>query len=172
MKVIRRLLFLISLAIALTWVLRTFLFDTISVATGSMEPTLPVGTHYLVNRWIYRVRAPERGDIIVFRSPVDQKTGFIKRVIAVPEDLVELREKKVILNGKPLEEPYTVYKRAKEALAGDTLGPLKVPKDRVFVLGDNRDESFDSGSWKDPQTGEAIYFVPKDHIKGRLIQIP
>jgi len=169
---IKRLLFLVSLAVGITWILRTFLFDTILVASGSMEPTLAVGDHYLVNRVSYRFHAPDRGDIIVFRSPVDEQTGFIKRVIAVGGDSVELREKHVILNGKPMEEPYTVYKRAKEALDGDNLGPLKIPEGTVFVLGDDRDESFDSTTWKNTKTGESIYFLPVTHIKGKLIQFP
>jgi signal peptidase I len=71
-----------------------------------------------------------------------------------------------------LEEPYTIYKRANENLAGDNLGPLKVPEDSVFVLGDNRDESYDSTTWKDAKTGKPIYFLPMKNIKGRLIQIP
>jgi signal peptidase I len=170
-KVIRRLLFLIGLAVGITWVLRTFFFDMILVASGSMEPTLAVGDHYVVNRLTYRFRDPDRGDIIVFRSPVDGETGFIKRVIAVGGDTVELRDKHVILNGKPLEEPYTEYKRAKETLDGDNLGPLQVPEGSVFVLGDDRDESFDSTTWKDPKTGTHIYFLPNTHIKGKLIQI-
>ena len=103
---------------------------------------------------------------------MDGETGFIKRVIAVPGDEVELREKKVYFNGKQLEEPYTVYKRANERLTGDNLGPLKVPEDCVFVLGDNRDESYDSTSWKDARTGKPIYFLPMKNIKGKLIQIP
>lgn len=169
---IRRLFFLIAIAVGITALVRTFVLDTISVASASMEPTLYVGTHYWVNRWIYRVRAPKRGEIVDFKSPVDGETGFIKRVIAVPGDEVELRDKKVYLNGKILEEPYTIYKRAKENLAGDNLGPLKVPEDCVFVLGDNRDESYDSTTWKDSNTGKHIYFLPMKNIKGRLIQIP
>lgn len=137
-----------------------------------MEPTLEVGTHYLVNRWIYRVSSPRRGDLIVFTSPVDHKTGFIKRVLAVSGDDIELKEKKVYLNRQPLEEPYTVYKRAGEHLAGDNLGPLKVPEANVFVLGDDRDESDDSTTWKDAKTGARIYFLPIENIKGRLVQIP
>src|SRR5882762_293263 len=117
----KRALFLVALAVGITWILRTFLFDTIVVASGSMEPTLAVGDHYLVNRLIYRFHGPDRGDIIVFRSPVDEQTGFIKRVIAVSGDSIEIHEKHVILNGKPLEEPYTEYKRAKETLEGDNL---------------------------------------------------
>jgi signal peptidase I len=167
----RRLLFLIALALGITWLLRTFIVDTISVASGSMEPTLPVGNHYWVNRWSYHLHHPERGDIVVFRSPMDGKTGYIKRVIAIGDDTIELHDKHVLLNGQPLEEPYTIYKRAKEHLDGDNLGPLQVPKDSVFVLGDDRDESSDSTTWKDPKTGEHIYFLPIKDIKGKLIQI-
>ena len=137
-----------------------------------MEPTLHVDTHFWVNRWIYRLHSPERGDIVDFRSPVDGERGLIKRVIAVPGDDIELRDKKVYLNGKILEEPYAMYKRANELLAGDNLGPLKVPGNSVFVLGDNRDESYDSTTWKDAKTGKPIYYLPVKNIKGRLIQIP
>ncbi len=168
----RRLLFLVLLAVSVTWFLRTFLIDTISVASGSMEPTLAVGTHYWVNRWTYRFHTPERGDIIVFTNPVDGETGYIKRVIAVGGDSVELKDKRVLLNGKLLEEPYTMYKRAKEKLEGDNLAPLQVPEDDVFVLGDDRDESFDSTTWKDLKTGKHIYFLSIKNIKGKLIQIP
>jgi signal peptidase I len=136
-----------------------------------MQPTLEVGTHYLVNRWIYRFKAPERGEIIVFTNPVDGEKGFIKRVIAVPGDDVQLKDKKVYLNGSLLEEPFTMHTRAQERLVGDNLGPLKVPADSFFVLGDDRDESYDSTAWKDPKTGAPIYFLPVKNIKGRLIQI-
>ena len=156
----------------MTLILRTFVIDTIFVASGSMEPTLAVGNHYWVNRMVYRVRDPQRGEIIVFKSPVDGEKGLIKRVIAIPDDEIELKEKKVYLNRMPLEEPYVVYKRAGERLVGDNLGPLKVPGANLFVLGDDRDESEDSTSWKNPATGERIYYVPFKNIKGKLIQIP
>lgn len=167
---IKRLVLLTTIAVAITGLLRTFLFDTISVASASMEPTLPVGTHFLVNLRAYRSHAPERGDIIVFKSPVDHTTGYIKRVIAIQGDTIELRDKRVYLNEKPLEEPYAIYKRATERLSGDNLGPVKVPADSIFVLGDNRDESYDSTTWKDAQTGQPMYFLPLSHVKGRLIQ--
>ncbi len=85
---------------------------------------------------------------------------------------MELREKKVFINGKAVEEPYTEYKRAQEELAGDNMGPLHVPDECLFVLGDNRDESFDSTTWKDLKTSKAIYFLPMKNVKGKLIQIP
>lgn len=166
------MLFLTVIAVGITLCLRTFVVDTIVVASGSMEPTLAVGNHYWVNRAVYRWRDPQRGEIIVFKSPVDDEKGLIKRVIGVPGDAVELRDKKVYLNGKLLEEPYAVYKRAGERLAGDNLGPLQVPERNLFVLGDDRDESEDSTTWKDPRTGQSIFYVPFKNIKGKLIQIP
>ena len=137
-----------------------------------MEPTLPVGNHYWVNRIVYRLRDPQRGEVIVFRSPVDGEKGLIKRVIGIPGDEIQLKDKKVYLSEKMLEEPYAVYKRAGERLAGDNLGPLQVPEGNLFVLGDDRDESEDSTTWKDPKSGQRIFFVPFKNIKGKLIQIP
>jgi signal peptidase I len=169
---LKRTLFLLALGLAGAWITRTYFIETVSVASGSMEPTLFLNTHYLVNRIVYRLHEPERGDIIVFTSPVDHKTGYIKRVIAVGGDRVELRAKQVILNGTPLEEPFTIHKRANVNLVGDTLQEITVPDHDVFVLGDNRDESDDSSVWKDPQTGQRIYFVKTQDIKGRLIRIP
>ena len=168
----KRVLFLLAISLAGAWFVRTFLFETVSVASGSMEPTLFVGSHYLVNRIVYRFHDPQRDDIIVFTSPVDHRTGYIKRVIAIGGDRVELRAKQVVLNGKPLEEPFTIHKRASENLVGDNLPEMEVPKGTVFVLGDNRDESDDSSVWKDPKTGRRIFFLEDDAIKGRLIQIP
>ena len=143
----------------------------IYVATGSMEPTLYIGGHYLINRMVYRFHDPERGDIVALIDPVDGETGDIKRVIAIGGDRVELREKKVYVNGKLLNEPYTIHKRAGQQLIGDTLGPLTVPEGHCFVLGDNRDVSMDSSYWTNPKTHEPIYFIPYSSIKGRLILI-
>jgi len=165
------MLLVLALGLGGGWLVRAYVIEAVSVATGSMEPTLIVGTHYLVNRLAYRFHAPQRGDIILFTSPVDGDTGLIKRVVAVPGDTIELREKRVILNGASLEEPYVIHKRANQRLVGDTLGPLTVPNGHVFVLGDDRDESFDSSVWKDGKTGRPIYFLPFEAIKGRLIQL-
>ena len=143
--------------------------EGIYVASGSMEPTLDVGMHYFVNRWIYRWHAPQRGDIIVFPSPVEPDLGLIKRVIAVGGDKVEIRNKQVIVNDQPLVEPYVIHKRPNERLQGDDIGPLQVPMGYVFVLGDNRDQSEDSSVWHDA-SGKPVYFVPDASISGRLIR--
>ena len=83
-------------------------------------------------------------------------------------DIVELKDKKVYLNGEPQLEIYTRYARAGEKLEGDNLGPLKVPPDSFFVLGDNRDKSNDSSSWKDTATGERLYFIKLEKVKGKV----
>jgi len=165
----RRLLFLIALGIAGAWFVRTHLYEGVSVESASMEPTLFVGVHYMVNRWVYRFESPKRGDIISLVNPVDNQSLYIKRIIALPGDIVEMKNKRVVLNGQPLSEPYAIYKRAGEALDGDNLGPLTVPPSHVFVLGDNRDFSLDSTSWFDSQTKKHIYFLPFKNIRGRLI---
>jgi signal peptidase I len=166
---IRRLLLLVLVAVGGAWLVRTFLFEGVYVASGSMEPTLSVGTHYFVNKMAYRFHPPLRGDIIVFKSPVDAQKGLIKRVIALPGDRVELRSKQVYLNGQALTEPYTIYKRASERLVGDNIQEMTVPPDRFFVLGDNRDESEDSSDWKDPQTHEPVRFIEAGRIDGKLV---
>lgn len=168
----KRIALVLILGVGGALLTRTYLFEAVSVVSGSMSPTLFVGQQYLVNKLVYRLHPPRRGDIIVFRDPVDPRVGMIKRVIAVAGDRIELKEKKVILNGSLLHEPYTVYLREKEQLEGDTMEPLQVPDGHVFVLGDNRDVSLDSSSWRDPQSGRHVYFVPVSNIRGRLIKVP
>ena len=89
-------------------------------------------------------------------------------MIAVAGDPVELRQKQVYLNGEHQFEGYAYYARREERLAGDNLGPLRVPRGRLFVLGDNRDNSNDSASWKDPVTGESVYFLPLTRVTGKI----
>jgi signal peptidase I len=130
-----------------------------------MEPTLPVGIHLICDKVTLRFRAPRRSDIVIFHSPTGEDLDLSKRVIALPGETVELREKKVFINGQELSEPYTVHKRAGERLIGDDLGPLTVPTESIFVLGDNRDESEDSTTWKDA-AGNPIYFIKIADLKG------
>jgi len=163
---LKRLLYLVGIAVAITMLLRSFIFEGIYIPTASMEPTLPVGIHLVLDKITYDLRVPVRGEVIAFVSPVPPTKDMVKRVIAIEGDTVEIRNKKVLLNGKELEEPYVQYTRPTERLMGDNLGPLQVPQDHVFVLGDNRDESDDSSVWKDPSTGERVYFVPLSSIRG------
>jgi len=160
-----RLLFLLSVAVSIALALRLWVCEAIYVASGSMEPTLPVGAHLIVDKVTLRLRPPRRGDIVTFHSPTGEDVDLAKRVIAVPWDTVEMREKKVFINGKELEEPYAVHKRADERLIGDDLSPLNVPEGKVFLLGDNRDESEDATVWKD-SSGTPVHFIDISGLQG------
>ncbi len=163
----QRSLVLILIAASLALALRTYAFEAIYIATASMEPTLPVGIHLFVDKMTLSFRQPGHGDIVSFSSPVPPyEEDLVKRVIAIGGDTVEIREKRVFVNNKELVEDYVKHSRAQERLLGDNIGPLQVPEGAIFVLGDNRDESSDSTVWKDPQTGEHIYFVPLSKVHG------
>jgi len=161
-----RLLFLVAAALAIGMCVRWWVLEPISVASPSMEPTLPTGTYLFLDKVTLRLRPLRRGDVVVLRSPEGEGRDLIKRVVALPGESVELRDKKVFINGRELEEPYVQHKREGERLEGDNLGPLAVPEGGVFVLGDNRDESRDSSVWKDPATGEPIRFVRREDVRG------
>lgn len=162
----RRFLELLLVALCGFAALRGFVFETISIATASMEPTLPVGTHAVLDKVTYRFRPPRRGEIVIFRAPVPPHEEMGKRVIGLPGETVELRAKRLFIDGNPVAEPYVEHRRAAERLVGDDFGPELVPPGRLFVLGDNRDESHDSSVWKDPATGEALPFVPLSEVRG------
>ncbi len=163
-----RLLFLVSVAVLLAAGLRAWVVEGIYVATGSMEPTLHVGAHLWLDKVTYRFRAPKPGEIICFSAPIEPYEEMCKRLIAVGGQTIELKEKALLVDGKVVEERYVVHKRSAEKLVGDNLGPLEVPKEHVFVLGDNRDESKDSSYWKDPATNEPRPFVPMSRVRGRI----
>ena len=163
----------IAIAVLLALVIRTYLVQAFKIPSGSMEDTLAIGDHLLVSKFIYgtkipfvdarvlTIRDPRRGDVIVFEYPEDPSKDFIKRVVGVPGDVVEGKDKKVYVNGKHYENPHEVHKEKdvipKEMNPRDTFGPLTVPADSYFVMGDNRDRSYDSRFWK---------FVRRDQIKG------
>jgi signal peptidase I len=161
--VLRENLEAILVAVVLALFIRTFIVQAFKIPSGSMKETLQIGDHILVNKFIYGVKLPfidktiipikdpKRGDIIVFKFPEDPKKDFIKRVIAVGGDTVRIRNKKVYVNGKRAE-----YKQAQftenQILPGslqprDNYGPVTVPQDNLFVMGDNRDQSYDSRFW-------------------------
>ncbi|MCM2267290.1 MAG: signal peptidase I [Elusimicrobiales bacterium] len=167
MKPLRTTL-IVVLTVAAALAARRWLGEPIYIASDSMAPTLTKGHHLILDKLTYRFRAPRRGEILAFRSPVGEDHESVKRVIALPGDTVELRQKRVYLNGESQLEFYVHYSRPDEALAGDTLGPLTVPEGALFVLGDNRDNSNDSASWKDPATGEPLYFLPLSAVTGRV----
>ena len=149
----------IGMALILTLIIRASIVQAYKIPSGSMIPTLLVGDHLLANKFIFGERLPftdekifvfekpERGDIIIFRYPRDPSKDFIKRVIATEGDVVEERNKQLFVNGKPLVEPYVQYTDNSFLIQRDNFGPYLVPHNKVFVMGDNRDRSFDSRYW-------------------------
>ncbi|MCI0483930.1 MAG: signal peptidase I [candidate division NC10 bacterium] len=152
----------LAVAVLLALFIRTFVVQAFKIPSGSMIPTLQVGDHILVSKFTYGVRipvldtwllgprAPRRGDIIVFKYPHDESRDFIKRVIGLPGEVVEIRERHVYINDKPLDEAYPLYRDPVEGnphVPGEVYGPVRVPEDKLFVLGDNRDQSQDSRFW-------------------------
>jgi signal peptidase I len=148
-SVVREYAEALIIAVLLALVIRTFVVQAFKIPSGSMLPTLQIGDHILVNKFLYYFQPVERGDIIVFKFPQDETRDFIKRVIALPGETLEIRGKQVIINGKPLDEPYAVFGDWPVSRLGerDRLGPMVIPPDRLFMMGDNRDHSMDSRVW-------------------------
>lgn len=172
-SVIREYAEAILIALALALFIRTFVIQAFKIPSGSMIPTLDVGDHILVNKFSYGLnifresyfgisfpfgdinlisyKKPERKDIVVFKFPEDEKRDFIKRVVGVEGDMVEIRDKMVYINRVPIIEPYAVHRdpdvKLGEISPRDNFGPVRVPKDYIFVMGDNRDGSHDSRFW-------------------------
>ena len=150
-------------ALLLALFIRAYFVQAFKIPSGSMIPTLLVGDHILVNKFIYgttlpfsdrRVlvfRKPEKGDIIVFKYPEDRSRDFIKRVIAVEGDVIESKNKVIYVNGKAVSEPYAQHTDTSLRPGGieprDNFGPYIVPKENYFMMGDNRDQSYDSRYW-------------------------
>ena len=130
---------LVSFALVFGFV-RPFVMEAFWIPSGSMIPTLEVGDRVLVNKFIYRFTDPERGDIIVFESVDRTNEDLIKRVVGLPGDKIAVRSGKLYVNGEPQKEPYTNKKLPDRSFYAKTT----VPKDHVFVMGDNRGNSADS----------------------------
>jgi signal peptidase I len=166
------------IAALIAFLVRSFVVQAFKIPSSSMEPTLLVGDHLLVNRLSYlvkvpfsdivllHIKGPSRGDVVVFRYPEDRTKDFIKRVIAKEGDVVEIKDKVVYVNGQRADYPQAVFAEA-TIIPGsysprDNLGPVTVPKDSYFVMGDNRDRSLDSRFWG---------FVQYDDFVGRALII-
>ncbi len=163
----------IIVAVILALVIRTLVVQAFKIPSGSMEDTLAIGDHILVNKFVYgmkiplvekkffKMRDPRRGDVIVFEYPEDASKDFIKRVIGTPGDTVEVKDKRVYVNGELYDNPHEVHKEKdlfpREQNPRDNMGPVKVPADSYFMMGDNRDRSYDSRFWG---------FVKGDKVKG------
>lgn len=151
----------IIVAGAIVFCIRTFLMEPYLVEGSSMYPTLKHHERLVVDKISYFIGEPQRGEIVVFRYPKDQSRDFIKRVIAVAGDSVEMREGKVFVNGKQLSEDY-IYKNDPKGTNMSDFRKTIVPKDTIFVLGDNRNNSEDS-RFAD------VGFVPLSLCKGRSV---
>lgn len=127
-----------GIAVVMAFIIITFIAQSFYVQGASMEPALYNGERLLVDKVTYRFRAPRRGEIVIFRYPSDTRRKFIKRVIGLPGDRIEISRHKLYINGEPLDEPYI-----KGPTYGD-FGPIVVPEGTIFVLGDNRNNSDDS----------------------------
>ena len=143
-------------AAILALLIMTFVARAFTVDGPSMLPTLHDGERLMVDKLTYRFRDPQRGEIVVFRYPANPREHFIKRIIALPGDVVEIRAGRVYVNGTALEEPYVATP------TWGHFGPVRVPAGRYFVLGDNRTNSEDS---RYPQVG----FVPRSYLEGRAL---
>ncbi len=153
----------IVIAVLLALFIRTFVVQAFKIPSGSMLPTLQIGDHLLVSKFLYGIKMPftgtllvpfkkvGQGDVVVFRFPKDRSVDYIKRVIGTPGDTVEIRDKKVFVNGKSIVDSHAHITSAAildtKSSPRDNLGPILVPEDRIFVMGDNRDNSYDSRFW-------------------------
>lgn len=182
-SVIRENIEAIVIAFLIAIFIRTFLVQAFKIPSGSMLSTLQIGDHILVNKVLlgtpvdipftninlFRmpgIRGPKRGDIIVFKYPEDPQRDFIKRVIGIGGDVIEIRDKVVFVNGEPLRESYVQHVdfavKPRTMDKRDNSGPVTVPMGTVFVMGDNRDQSYDSRFWG---------FVDVKEVKGKAIII-
>lgn len=179
----------LALALIIALGIRTTVVQAYEIPSGSMEPTLLVGDHLIADKLAYGLRMPDsilglhipgipygrylfrdgkvnRGDVIIFVAPYDPSTDLIKRVIAIGGDTVQIRDGRVWLNGAPMYDPHAHFSipdsQRRLNSPRDYLGPLKVPPGELFVMGDNRDDSYDSRFWG---------FVPMSNVEARAMVI-
>jgi signal peptidase I len=164
----------ILIAVVIALFIRTFIVQAFKITSGSMLETLQIWDQILVNKFIYGVKfpftggkvlipfkTPERGDIVVFEYPEDPSKDFIKRVVAVAGDTVSIVDKQLYVNGEPVtDEPYAHYSRMPTHV--DNMPPVTVPENKLFVMGDNRDNSHDSRFWG---------FVDMSAVKGEAFML-
>jgi signal peptidase I len=178
-KVVVEWLKTIISALIIALLIRAFIIQAFRIPTGSMESTLLVGDHLMVNKFIYGPKIPftdirilpireiKRGEIIVFNAPCDPSKDYIKRCVGIPGDKIEIKNKVLYVNDIKQDEPYVQHTDSEiipksDINPRDNFGPVVVPKDSYFALGDNRDNSNDSRYWG---------FVPKKKIIGKALFI-
>jgi len=168
----------ICVAVILALFVRTFVVQAFKIPTGSMENNLLIGDHLLVNKFVFAPTLTEmekavlpigsirRGNVIVFKFPEEPERDFIKRVIGLPGETIELRKKRVYINDAMLDEPYVRFLSPPDQDGGSAFdvreqyGPVTVPDGHYFMMGDNRDNSEDSRYWG---------FLPQEYVKGRAL---
>ena len=170
----------IVIAVILALFIRTWVVQAFKIPTGSMEQNLLIGDHLLVNKFVFSPTANyvedmflavgdvERGDIIVFKFPEEPERDFIKRVIGLPGETLEMRGQRVYIDGEPLDEPY-LHKQLSGGEANhivqdqwQNFGPVSVPRDHYFMMGDNRTNSQDSRFWGP---------LPHSYVKGKAMVV-
>ena len=177
-KIVKEYIEPIAIAILIALFIRTFVVQAFKIPSSSMEPTLQVGDHLLVTKFIYGIkipfvrtkyfplRDPERGDIIVFVYPKDRSKDFIKRVIGTEGEKVEIVQNKIYINDRLIEDPWGHYDERTPSIKYpqpmERFGPVIVQRHSIFVLGDNRDNSQDSRFWG---------FVNVNEVKGKALII-
>ncbi len=176
----------ILIALMLALFIRTFVIQAFKIPSGSMEPTLLIGDHILVSKFAYGIHIPneipfinlklfpdiilfpelpERGDIIVFKFPKDERRDFIKRVVGLPGDLLQVKSQKLFINENPYEDPHAYHRElpgTDPLVPRDDFGPVRVPEGHLFVMGDNRENSQDSRYWG---------FLDFKKVKGKALVI-
>jgi signal peptidase I len=168
----------IIIAIIIAFFIRTFFVQAFKIPSGSMIPTLQIGDWLLVNKVIYGIKIPvlrktlipftepKRGDVVVFVYPMDRSKDFIKRVIGVGGDIIEIKNKKIYINGTAFNDTHGIYTDSlilpRSMQPRDNFGPVKVPAGHIFAMGDNRDNSYDSRFWG---------FVNLDDVVGKAFII-
>jgi len=154
----------VIIAVILALIIRTFIVQAFKIPTGSMRPTLIEGDRILVNKFIYKFKEPKRGDVIVFVSPEDKKKDFIKRLVGLPGEKVEIANGTILVNDRALSEDLVMreryyYNRGDFGVKGEA---VEVPEDALYALGDNSISSRDSRYWG---------FLPKKYLIGKAFLI-
>lgn len=154
---IRDILESVAIAVVLAVIIKVFLFQNFVIPSGSMEPTLFKGDMLYVSKISYRFSEPVRGDIVVFKYPLDPKRDFVKRIMGMPGETLEIKNSVVHINGQPVSEPFL-----RKGLKSPDFGPVKINEGQYFMMGDNRDNSSDSRVWGT---------VPRKNFVGKAVFI-
>jgi signal peptidase I len=149
-------------ALVLALIVLTFIGRAFEIPSSSMFPTLQIGDRIFVNRFAYKLSVPKRGDVAVFIYPMNEKRDFVKRIIGLPGETVEIENGHILINGKPANNPSPLTFNTYYNTGGYGTQQVRVPEGEYFVLGDNSGNSKDSRYWG---------FVPSENLKGKAFAI-